>query len=195
SSEPGVDICRTADAKQTSLILLGGHKPLLLEGRLGGTVKQVLARTRYPVAVLVERELKKVERVLVALAGGPEEVATLRVAHQLGQAGVELTLLHVVDPADPARSRAARSQLDALFPDHASAEARVRIQVLAHDSPPDAVLTEATAGYDLIVIGMDAGWELANGILGARRQRILADAPVSVLVVHPPATPGDEATA
>ena len=189
SSDPGVDICRTAEAKQASLILLGGHKPLLLEGRLGGTVRKVLARTRNPVAVLVDRDLKKLERVLVACAGGPEDLAMLRVAHQLGRAsGVQLTLLHVVDPADPARARDSRMNIDKVFPDRDSADSRIQVRVLEHDSPADAVLEEAAAGYDLVVIGMDARWGLASGMLGGR-QRVLAEAPASVLVVHPPIDP------
>jgi len=77
SSDAGVDICRTADAKQASLVLLGWHKPVLLEGSLGGTVKKVLGRTSKPVAVLFDAGLSRLERVLVVSDQRSGEVVQL----------------------------------------------------------------------------------------------------------------------
>ena len=187
SAEPAVDICRTAEAKQASLVLLGSHKPLLLAGRLGGTVHDVVARARSPVGVLVDRGLKKVERVLIAFAGGPEDLAALRVARRLGQApGAQLTLLHVVPPGNAARPGQGRSQFDQVFTEPELDSASIRVCVIEHASPPEAVLAEARNGYDIIVLGMNAKWGLGAGTISLRRQRVLAESPVSVLAVHPP---------
>lgn len=187
SSEPAVDICRTASAKQASLVLLGWHKPLLLEGRLGGTVGGVIARSKSPVGVLVDRGLKKVERVLLAFAGGPEDLAALRVARRLGLApGAELTILHVVAPGDAKRHGKGRTQIDEVFPEPDLNATSVRVRVVEHSSPPDAVIEEAASGYDLIVIGMNARWGLGTGMISSKRQRVLARSPISILAVHPP---------
>jgi Kef-type K+ transport system membrane component KefB len=200
SAEPALDICRTADAKEASLVLLGSHKPLLLGGRLGGIVGTVVARTRVPLGVLVDRGLQKVERVLIAYAGGPEDMAALRVARRLGNApGAQLTLLHVVSPGDGARPGPGRAQVaeyleNAATPlaDHVLAEPSVdakmlRVRVVEHASPPEAVLEEAGRGYDLVVLGMHARWSLETSAISLRRRRVLTESPVSVLAVHPPA--------
>jgi nucleotide-binding universal stress UspA family protein len=190
SAEPAADICRTAEAKQASLVLLGWHKPLLLEGRLGGIVGEVIAQTSTPVGVLVDRGLADVRRILVAYAGGPEDLEALRLARRLGHApGAELTLLHVVAPGNASRPGKGRSQIDQELqvfaqPDLDSQSLAVR--VVEHVSAPDAVLKEAQRGYDLIILGMNATWGLSAGRISLKRQRVLAESPVSVLAIHPP---------
>lgn len=171
SSEPGVDICRTADAMHASLVLVGAHKPLLLEGNLGGTVRDVILQAKSPVGVFIDRGLEDVSSVLVAFAGGPEDVAALQLARRIAAApGASLTLLHVVSPGEAARP-----------PDVDHDE--LRVLVTAHASPPDAVLEEARRGYDLVVLGMCARWGFDTSL---KMRRVLAEAPVSILAVHPP---------
>jgi Kef-type K+ transport system membrane component KefB/nucleotide-binding universal stress UspA family protein len=187
SAEPAADICRTAEAKQASLVLLGSHKPLLLEGRLGGTVSDVVASARMPVGVLVDRGLTKVQRVLVAFAGGPEDLAALRLAQRFGHApGAQITVLHVVSPGDAAHTGRGRTQLDQVFAEPELDSSSIRVYIVAHASPPEAVLDEARKGYDLVVLGMNARWGLRTGTISLRRQRVLSESPVSVLAVHPP---------
>lgn len=206
SAEPAVDICRTAEAKQASLILMGAHKPILLEGRLRGTVSDVVSESPCPVAVLVNRGLEKVERVLVAYAGGPEDLGALAVARRLGRApGVALTLFHVVPPGElnhPGRGREQLAQtlaglpessrgqsdgaVDQVFSEPDSDGGEIRLRLVESASPPDAVLEECQRGYDLVILGMHARWGLGAGTVSLRRQRVLAEAPVSILVVHPP---------
>jgi Kef-type K+ transport system membrane component KefB/nucleotide-binding universal stress UspA family protein len=210
SVEPAVDIRRMAEAKQASLVLLGAHKPLLLEGRLSGTVSEVVAGSHCPVGVLVDRGLKKIARVLVAYAGGPEDLAALELARRMGGTpGTSLTLFHVVRPGDAERPGRGRSQIADALGDLAGAPRRsgghgepdasyqlvadpsvdfgaVHVRVVEHTSPPDAVLEEARRGYDLVVLGMHARWGLRSGMISLRRQRVLSEAPVSILAVHPP---------
>lgn len=211
SAEPAVDICRTAGAKQASLILLGAHKPMLLEGRLSGTVSDVVAESHCPVGVFVNRGLREVKRVLVAYAGGPEDLAALSIARRIARTpGTILTLLHVISPGDLNRPGRGRQQIastlrggddkfpassrdpntgtvDQIFAEPDMAAGEVRVRLVEHSSPPDAVLTECRAGYDLVVIGMHATWGLGPGAMSLRRQRVLAEAGVSILAVHPPA--------
>jgi nucleotide-binding universal stress UspA family protein len=184
STEPAVDIVRTAGSVQASIVLLGAHKPLLLEGTLGGTVRDVLRDAPSAVGVFSDRGLEKVARVLVVYAGA-EDVATLQVARRLASApGATLTLLHVVPPGAGAQPGRGRAKLDELLAEPGVDAGVVRVQVVEHESPPDAVLAEAERGYDLLVVGMQPRRGL--GLVGLRRRRVLAEAGVSVLAVHPP---------
>jgi Kef-type K+ transport system membrane component KefB/nucleotide-binding universal stress UspA family protein len=210
SAEPALDIGRTAEAKQASLVLLGAHRPLLLEGRLSGTVSEVVAGSSCPVGVLADRGLSKIERVLVAYAGGPEDLAALELARRIGgAAGSELTLFHVVPPGEAHRPGRGRGQIagllrdlvetrrvsqpddqgqpvDQVFSEPGTDAGKVRVRFVEHASPPDAVLAECQRGYDLVVLGMHARWGLGTGTISLRRRRVLAEAPVSILAVHPP---------
>ena len=186
SSEPANDICKTAQTKAASLVLLGSHKPLLLEGKLGGVVSEVIRKCGNPVAVLMDRGIKKVERVLIAFAGGPEDLAALKIARQIASApGVQLTLLHVVPPGKLEQTGRGRTQAEEVFPDAQLSAKVLRTCVVESTSPPDAVLAEVAKGYDLIILGVTANWGLGAGKISLRRQRVLEESPVSVLVVHP----------
>lgn len=187
SGSPAVDICRTAEAKQASLVLMGSHPPVLLEGRFGGTVHDVLERASSPVGVLVDRGLRKIDNVLIAFAGGKEDREALRLAQKLGESGaIGITLLHVARPGRSGAPGAGRSQVDQTLREPGS-DMKLRVKVVEHESPPDAVLEEARDGYDLIVMGMDPSWGLAGGVFSRKRQQVLSESPVSVLVMHPPA--------
>jgi Kef-type K+ transport system membrane component KefB/nucleotide-binding universal stress UspA family protein len=210
SVEPALDIRRTAAAKRASLLLLGAHKPLLLAGKLSGTVNDVVMEAHCPVGVLIDRGLKKIARILVAYAGGPEDLAALELARRMGRSpGTSLTLFHVVHPGESDRPGKGRSQiaealremsganarasgeknsneLDQVFAEPGADSGAVRVRVVEHASPPDAVLEESRRGYDLVVIGMHARWGLGAGIISLRRRRVLAEAGVSILAVHPP---------
>jgi nucleotide-binding universal stress UspA family protein len=162
------------------------------------------------VAVLVNRGLTKLTRVLFAYAGGPEDLAALELARRLARApGTSLTLLHVVDPNEPNRRGPGREQIasalksenatrwdsttgsgalvhDQVFPEAGTDSGAIRLRLVEHASPPDAVLEESRLGYDLIVLGMHTQWGLGAGTISLRRRRVLSEAPVSILAVHPP---------
>jgi len=84
SSEPAEDICRTAEAKQASLVLLAASAPPW-SGR-ATTTAAVTARSSSPVAVLVDRGLEGTGRVVIALTGAPTDAAALVLARHLGPA-------------------------------------------------------------------------------------------------------------
>jgi Kef-type K+ transport system membrane component KefB len=178
SSDPALDICRTAEEKRASLVLLGAHKPLLLEGKLGGIVSDVVARSSADVAVMLDHGTTKIERVLVAFAGGSGDLAALAVARRLAEApGTELTLLHVASKEDDDRARVAAAL------SHSELES-IRTRVIADRTPADALLDEAAKGYDLVVLAMDERWGLEPGTLGIKEDRVLAECPISILAVH-----------
>ncbi|WP_224243121.1 cation:proton antiporter domain-containing protein [Hyalangium gracile] len=182
STDPGTDICRTAEAKQASLILLGWHKPLLSQTVLGGTVHEVMQEARTDVAVLVDRGLSSVRRVLVPFMGGSHDRAALALARRLlKHADAEVTVLHVTSPDHKKRASA---QVEELFPE---AGRQVSFKVVQHETPEEAALEEAARGYDLIVVGAGQEWGLEDRRWGLHRERIIQESPVSLLVVRRPA--------
>jgi Kef-type K+ transport system membrane component KefB len=186
SSEPAEDIVRTAASERASIVLLGAHKPLLLEGRFGGIVKDVIERSSVPVCVLLDRGVTKVEKVLVAFAGGEDDLPALELGRRLADApGSKLTLLHVVAPSSERRD-SGRAQIDRVFGKDESSAFRMR--VVEHESPADALLEEAAGGYDLVVLGMNERWGLESGAIGLREHRVLTECTTSLLAVHPPAS-------
>jgi nucleotide-binding universal stress UspA family protein len=184
SSEPGMDICRTAEAKRADLIVLGLHKPLFSQTVLGGTVHEVMQEASSDVAVLVDRGLEQVRRVLVPFIGSRHDRAALGLARRLLQgSGAEVTVLHVTAP-EPRHGRGTSQRLvEELFPEPSG---HVHFQVVAHASPEDAVLEEAARGYDLVVVGVGAAWGLEGGLLGLHRERLVRDSHTSLLVVRQP---------
>ncbi|NMO19980.1 universal stress protein [Pyxidicoccus fallax] len=191
SAEPAEDIVRTAQARRADLVLLGWHKPLFSQTMLGGTVHEVMKASSGTVAVLVDRGLENVKRVLVPFVGSRHDRAALGLARRLmKQAGAEVTVLHVTSDLG---GKGARAQVDELFP---SEEGGVRLKVVRHDAPDEAALEEARNGYDLVVVGVGTQWGLEERLFGLHRERLIKDAPGSLLVVrHPePATAAEAVT-
>lgn len=179
SAEPGADIGRTADAMHASLVLVAAHRPLLLESNLGGTVRDVLLEARSSVGVFVDRGMDRIARVLVASTGGPEDQAARELARRIAtDPDAAVTLLRVTTPGGDA------SAGDALA--SAGDEPPLRVLAIAHASLPDAIVEEAGRGYDLLLLGMRATRMFGTDALDHDRQRIVDEAPISVLALHPP---------
>jgi Kef-type K+ transport system membrane component KefB/nucleotide-binding universal stress UspA family protein len=186
SAEPGLDICRTAEAKQANLILLGLHKPLFSRALLGGTVREVMQEATANVAVLVDRGLENVRRVLVPFIGSQHDQAALSLAKRLMRSvGAELTVLQVNAPGHGQGDSKARASAEALF---SGESRRAHFKEVTHDSPEDAALEEARNGYDLVVVGVGSEWGLENSVFGLHRERLIGDAPTSLLVVRHPSS-------
>ncbi|MET0402029.1 MAG: cation:proton antiporter [Cystobacter sp.] len=193
SADPGLDICRTAEAKRADLIVLGWHKPLFGQTVLGGTVHEVMREAGSDVAVLVDRGLESVRRVLVPFIGGRHDRAALGMARRLLKgAGAEVTVLHVTSPTPQSGRKPSRLVVEELFP---GTSGNVHLKVVAHASPEDAVLAEAAHGYDLMVVGVGAEWGLEGSLFGLQRERLVRDSNLSLLVVRQPTPVSTPATA
>ncbi len=103
SVDPATDIVRTADAKQAHLLLLGAHKPLLLEGQFGGTVAGVLdLAERQITGVLIDRGLRQIRRVLVHHTDSPHDGMVNEIAQRLAAVPgvVVTTVASTIPPAE-----------------------------------------------------------------------------------------------
>jgi nucleotide-binding universal stress UspA family protein len=195
SDDPARDICELAAARAADLVLLGWHRPVLSQTLLGGVVRDVLSSCPGTVGVLVDRDLDRIERVLVPYLGSAHDRAALGLAQRLmSSSGAQVTVLHVVrDDGDDDRgeevvassSGGARTLVDSVFSEDSG---QVTMRVIRHRSPADAALAESARGYDLVIVGVGKDWGLGERFLGIGLQpeRLMTDSPTSLLVVRGP---------
>jgi Kef-type K+ transport system membrane component KefB/nucleotide-binding universal stress UspA family protein len=181
SGEPARDICSVAEVKGVDLVLLGWHKPLLSQTMLGGPVHEVLEGAPTDVAVLINRDLGVIRRVLVAFHGSPHDQAAARLAARMAAAGrCQVTLLHFPEttPGPAPGSVELLRELGAT----PQIEVIERSAAAGHDATEDVI--SAAIGHDLVMIGAAPEWGLAGGTFGLGRELLLQRCPTSILVVH-----------
>jgi Kef-type K+ transport system membrane component KefB/nucleotide-binding universal stress UspA family protein len=184
SGQPAKDICHVTAGKSADLVMLGWHKPIVGQGVLGGTVHDVMRRAPADVAVLVDRGLGQVRRVLVPYLGGPHDTLALRLAHRLAtQAGSHVTILHVVT-AERRGKLGVAGQVEQLTEQGPAGQTTVTLKVVDHDEPVRAALEESAHGYDLIIVGIGADWGLEHRVFGLQAERLITDSRTSLLVVR-----------
>lgn len=182
SADPAEDICNVAQAKGTDLILMGWHKPVLGRAMLAGTVSRVMKDATSDVGVLVDRGLVDLRRVLVPFLATPHDIAALALARRLLSRVESVTVLHIVKPERRLQdATGARENLQETFDDEGG---RVLFRVVEHDVPEQAVLEECDNGYDLVVIGTGRDWGLDERPFPLQRERLIAECPVSMFIVH-----------
>jgi Kef-type K+ transport system membrane component KefB/nucleotide-binding universal stress UspA family protein len=186
SARPADDICRVAEIKEVDLVVLGHHRPVLGAKLLGGVVHEVMEHAETDVAVLFDRGLAQVRRVLVPYCGGRHDIAALGLALRLAQhADTEIVLLHVVAPdRSGPRERRMETLADEVFAGAPEARNRVVFKVLVQHDRTQAVLSEVDRGFDLLVVGADDDWGLGDRTFALRSERILRESPVSIVVIR-----------
>lgn len=185
SSDPGADICRVAEAKKADLIMLGWHKPLLSQTRLGGTVYQVMKDAVCDATVFIDRGLARVKRVLVPFLGSPHDRAALSLANRIMEnGGGQVTILHVIEPGRTQRGEVfgAREEAAQVFDEVGGG--RVELKVVEHTAPAEAALEESSKGYDLVIVGIGREWGLEERPFGYQPELLMDACPVSLMVVH-----------
>jgi Kef-type K+ transport system membrane component KefB/nucleotide-binding universal stress UspA family protein len=186
SSDFTDDICQVAAVRKSDLIVLGWHKPLLNQSRLGGTVHDVMSSAKSDVGVLIDRGLKSIQRILLPFGGSFHDQCALRVARRLNrEQGAKITILHVAPPnrrnEDPRMG--AREKFDSMFSDTVSG-GTVGMKVVEHDEPARAALIEAAQGYDLIIVGCGTEWGLEQRTFGLKPEVLIQESVTSLLILH-----------
>ncbi|HEX8915944.1 MAG TPA: universal stress protein, partial [Humisphaera sp.] len=184
------DILRTAADRDVDLVLIGGHRAVVGRSVLGGTVGKVLEHAAADVAILLDRGLTDVRRVMVPYLGSPHDRLALDLAARLGRsAGAGVTVLHVVPddrpvaPRDPGTPGGATEAVQRAFNDPTQ-PAPVEFRVVRGAEPVDAVIGES-AGFDLLIVGVGPEWGLEGGtFFGLRPERLTAEARCSLLLVR-----------
>jgi len=184
----GSGILAVAEARpMIGLILLSWQGPLSAGRIYGSPTKTVLEGAHCDVAVLRERHLGEIHRVLVPAGGGPHARLGLRLAAEIARSDeAELTVLRIVRPAEDldmeAEMRGLRHLAEEVL---GGSDPRVQARVLVHESVVDGILEEArNGGYDLLVIGASNEWAVKSLLVGALPDAIADRAPCSVLMVR-----------
>ncbi|MBU0702357.1 MAG: amino acid permease, partial [Chloroflexi bacterium] len=181
-------VLAVAEARPTvELILLNWQGPLSAGRIYGSPSKTMLQEAHCDVAVLRERHLKEVHRVLVPAGGGPHARLGLRLAADIAHSGeAELTIVRVVRPAEDldveAEMRGLRHLAEEVL---GGPDPRLRTRILVHDAVVEGILEEAqNGGYDLLVIGASNEWAVKSLLVGALPDALADRAPCSVLMVR-----------
>src|SRR5690606_1802005 len=181
SQSPSDDIVDVARFKCAELVVLGWHKPIVLDHVLGGVVGDVLEHATADVAVYIERNFEAWQRVLVPVHTLLHDHAALEAAGRIAvNTGAGITILRVLPPGAPE---------DPLpLPDALAREDvrdRVRVHEVRSAEPIDAVVDELRGGaYQLALLGVGPTWGLMPAFFGPRHERLVRETSVSLLVVR-----------
>jgi nucleotide-binding universal stress UspA family protein len=181
-------ILAAAETRTTvELVILSWQGPLSAGQIYGSPSKTVLQEAHCDVAVLRERDLGEVHRVLVPAGGGPHARLGLRLAADIARSDdAELTVLRVVHPDEDmdleAEMRGLRHLANEVL---GGSDPRVRTKTVVHEAVVDGILEETQAGgYDLLVIGASNEWAVKSLLVGAVPDAVADRAPCSVLMVR-----------
>jgi uncharacterized hydrophobic protein (TIGR00271 family) len=189
--DPGGEILSVAREDPANLILLswrGGRST----GRylLGHTLDPVVQYAPCDVAVVRAEGGKRsldalpenISRVLVPAAGGPNAALAINLALTLSP-GVQITALNVArDALGSMGLSLGHERLSEILNEWAG-EPRVQGKVVQSSSVIKGILTEATKGYDLVMIGASHESYLDRVLFGNIPQTVAARSPAPAIVV------------
>jgi Kef-type K+ transport system membrane component KefB/nucleotide-binding universal stress UspA family protein len=179
SSDPAEDICNVAREQRAHLVLLGGHRPVIGQSLLGGTVRSVLKAAPTDTGVLIDRGLHQLRRVLLPFLGSPHDATALALARRFVEgSGAELVVLELRDVDRPG--------IDVLgsLATWVERTSGVSHRVVVTESAFEVVMAELEHNYDLLIVGLSRDLGLDPRPLGLQGERLLDETPVSILVVQ-----------
>ncbi len=189
-----VETRRSDDAGRAILDAVGEIEPDLLilgwsgeEGSrrylLGSTLDPVIRYAPCDLVVARADEWPTIERALVAAGGGPNASTAIKLALHLSPQ-VHVTALNIArETAGPLGVAAGRAQLSAILEPWRHDE-RVKAKVVRSDSVIDGILSEASQGYDALLIGASNESYIDRELFGNVPQTVAAQAPIPTLVVR-----------
>jgi len=172
SRTPVTVINRTADSLRTNLSQAVTRQKcdlLLIEARgwhkgaggrkaggqaeVGPLIEKILLDDLCSVAIVHDRGLKQVNRVLLATSGGPNAQAAMPLVLDVVRAfEAELHILYIASPADPEGVDVGHSRITETLGDTSVDDIRLQQRVLVEADPVQTLISEA-GEYDLLVIG------------------------------------------
>lgn len=173
------------------LILMGWRGQLSTQRVTGSVVKDVMHRAKCDVAVLRDKGIEDIKRVLVPVGGGPHTRLALRLAWDITKVkkGV-LTALHVLPEAEESDMGVEMEVLHQLVEDVlGKIPKEVTFSLKRNNSIVEGILaasarTSDNLNYDLIVIGASEEWFLRNLLFGSIPDLVAEHSPCSALLVR-----------
>ena len=180
------------------MILMGWQGQLSTQRVEGSVVKEVVRGAPCNIAVLRDRGVGNIKRVLVPTGDGPHARLALRLGWDVVRAGEEssLTALRLLPKENEVDMEIEMDVLRQLVEDELGeipAKVALRLErsnYLANGILAEVAEAEDEAAYDLIVIGASEEWFLRDMLFGSIPDLIADGAPCSVLMVrkYEPAT-------
>ena len=179
------DICKVIEHQQVDWTVLGAHQGIVNTSVLGGVVDYVLKHSGTNVAILINKRLTTIRRVLVPYLGEAQDAGAMLAAQRISKnADVEITILHVVKPKRPNETEplGVKELVDRFLPGTDGGN-QIRMTVIETDTPVSAV-RERSRDYDLMILGMSPLWRLRQHLLGSNQSSVAVLSTCSVLIVH-----------
>jgi Kef-type K+ transport system membrane component KefB/nucleotide-binding universal stress UspA family protein len=185
SSDIARETSRIAALDHTDLVLVGWHRPVFDQNRLGGRVGQILSSARADVAVFVDRGLQQISKILVPYAPSLHDELGLELALRLLMNGeyIQLQVLRVTSPGTPAGefSREFAEVLAQLAP---SVRSRIEIPILETYLDPLQAVVDHSATVDLTIAGASRAWGSERQTLGRYADALVTQCVSSLLITR-----------
>lgn len=167
-------------------LLVEWHEPLRVHRLRNSHVDRLLEDSPVPVMVLRSVEDCPIERVLVAVGGGPYERIEVEAASAVASAtGARLVFLKVLpEDASEARRQNAEEYLRAL---RELVRVPAEVRLVEGGDVQESLASEGTDS-DLLVLGTSASGRLGRAVFGRLSDRVASQSACSVLMVQ--AEPG-----
>jgi nucleotide-binding universal stress UspA family protein len=175
------------------LVFMGWPGPLDAKALAENPVKVVLQKAPTNVAVLLDRGLGAVRRILVPVGGGPHSRLAVRLAYEIAeQEGAEITTLRCLCGVTEIEEMEDGLLLlrDIIEDELGAVSPRIATRVAQAASVPEGILAETVRErYDLMVVGASEEWALRTRLFGSVDDWIVDQVQCSVLLIraHEPA--------
>jgi Kef-type K+ transport system membrane component KefB/nucleotide-binding universal stress UspA family protein len=155
-----------ADLEQTNLILVGWHRPVFDNNRLGGRVGKILNAARTDVAVFIDRGISKLETILVLAGTSLHDDLALELGLRL-LLNSETCRLNILRVASLGEQVGEFSREFALVMDRLGDSVRERIDTtVVEASEALASVVGYSRSADLTIAGASRAWALERQTLG-----------------------------
>ena len=143
--------------------------------------------------ILKERNLQKVERILVPTGGGPHSILGIQIAHDLAKNwGAEIEILRIArdlkgDPNNPIHKRYCEQLLE---------DTRIQLELLNISAPVSIksaehvvpAVTTYSKNFDLVVMGASNDWRQEEYLSGSIPDKIASSVDCSALMARSAST-------
>lgn len=185
SSDIARETSRIAALEHTDLVLVGWHRPVFDQNRLGGRVGKILSSAHADVAVFVDRGLQQISKVLVPYAPSLHDELGLELALRLLMNGehIQLQVLQVTSPGTPA-GELSREFVEVLAQLAPSVRSRIETPILETYLDPLQAVVDHSATVDLTIAGASRAWGSERQTLGRYADALVTQCVSSLLITR-----------
>ncbi len=185
SSDIARETSRIAALDRTDLVLVGWHRPVFDQNRLGGRVGQILSSARADVAVFVDRGLQQISKILVPYAPSLHDELGLELALRLliNAEHIQLQILRVTSPGTPA-GELSREFMEVLAQLAPSVRSRIEMPILETYLDPLQAVVDHSVTVDLTIAGASRAWGSERQTLGRYADALVTQCVSSLLITR-----------